>query len=313
VRPAYTVCPEVAELLGLDAIGIQILPPLFVDAAVRNGRAEIRDGLLTTQDDLKRVILPDPDDAHLYRRLESMISEVKGDRAIYARIRLGGSSTLLSIGMEGFSYALADDPDFIDGTLRMFSRWSQRVSENLSELDFDFFWSFDDIAFKSGPMFSMETLEKHFLPHMKHAASGIRKPWIFHSDGNILPILPRLMSLGMNGIHPLEPGTMDLKVLKCQFGKSLCLVGNIDIDKTLTRGTVEDVYREVEERICALGPGGGYIISDSNSVPSYCEPKNIIAMAEAVRKYKYIYLGICFNQVTTICCVSSSCQLSHPS
>jgi len=30
-------------------------------------------------------------------------------------------------------------------------------------------------------------------------------------------------------------------------------------------------------------------------------------------KKDFHYLGICFTKVTTICCVSSSCQLSHPS
>jgi uroporphyrinogen-III decarboxylase len=93
----------------------------------------------------------------------------------------------------------------------------------------------------------------------------------------------------MDGLHPLEPGSMDLDCLKASYGDKLCLIGNIDIDKTLTHGTVQDVEREVRERIHQLGPGGGYIISDSNSVPAFCKAENIVAMSKAVEKYRYIY------------------------
>ena len=65
----------------------------------------------------------------------------------------------------------------------------------------------------------------------------------------------------MSGIHPLEPGAMDLDYLKEKYGKDLCLIGNIDIDKTLSRGTAKDVFTEVKERIGQLGPNGGFIIS----------------------------------------------------
>jgi uroporphyrinogen decarboxylase len=289
VDPALTVCTEVVDSLKLDAIGIQILPPLFVNAEVREGRAEIKDGLLVTREALNKVKMPDPDDEKLYAKLKEMIKQIKGDRAVYARIRLGASPTLLSMGVEGFSYALCDEPELVNDVLNMYCTWSSRVTKNLCELDFDFFWCFDDIAFKTAPMFSLNILEEYFIPNMKIAAAAIKKPWVFHSDGNLVSMLPQLITLGMDGLHPLEPGAMDLDFLKAEYGKKLCLIGNIDIDRTLSRGTVDDVYREVKERILQLAPGGGYIISDSNSVPSYCKPENVIAMARAVEEYRYIY------------------------
>ncbi|HHW30634.1 MAG TPA: hypothetical protein GXX20_03005 [Clostridiaceae bacterium] len=291
VNPVLTVYPEVADFLNLDAVGIQILPPLFVNAEIRGGRSEIRDGLLTTREALNKIKLPDPDDDNLYRNIKNIIDQIRSGRevAVYARIRLGASPTLLSMGMEGFSYALFDEPELVYDVLNTYCTWSSRVTRNLCELDFDFFWCFDDIAFKTSPMFSLKTLEEFFIPNMKIAASAISKPWVFHSDGNLLPMLPKLMELGMDGIHPLEPGAMDLDFLKANYGKDLCLIGNIDIDYTLSRGTEEEVYNEVKERIRQLGPGGAFIISDSNSVPSYCKAENIIAMARAVEKYKYIY------------------------
>jgi uroporphyrinogen decarboxylase len=289
VNPVYTVAPAVADKLKLDAIGIQILPPLFVDSEIHDGRADIRDGLLFTREAYENAVMPDPDDDKLYKKLESMLARVKGERAVYARIRLGASPTLLSMGVMGFSYALCDDPALVNDILAMYTKWSHRVIRNLCELDFDFFWCFDDIAYKTSPLFSLETFTTYFLPNLQHAAQAITRPWVFHSDGNILPLLPELIKLGMSGIHPLEPGSMNLDVLKNEYGKKLCLIGNIDVDKTLSRGSVADVYTEVEARISQLGAGGGYIISDSNSVPGYCRPENVTAMAAAVEKFRKIY------------------------
>jgi len=289
VEPALTVVPDVARRLKLDAVGIQVLPPLYAEISEHEGRTSIRDGLLTSREALKKIKLPDPDDNKLYRKIENMLSMYKQEFAVYARVRLGAAPTLLSMGMNGFAFALVDDPGLVSDVLSLYSKWSRRVSQNLSKLCFDFFWCFDDIAYKTSPLFSLETLRQYFLPALQTAAAGISKPWIFHSDGNLLPILDDLLTLGMNGLHPLEPGAMDLEILKKNYGQRICLVGNVDVDSVLSRGKRADVFREVNERITQLSAGGRYIISDSNSVPAYCRCENVIAMAEAVEKYRFVY------------------------
>ena len=122
------------------------------------------------------------------------------------------------------------------------------------------------------------------MPHYRRVADQITKPWIFHSDGNLMPILDDLLTLGMEGLHPIEPGAMDLGVLKQRYGGDLCLVGHIDVD-TLSRGTPEAVDALVQSAIRVAGPGGGYIAGSSNSVPYYARPENVRAMAQAIRSY----------------------------
>jgi uroporphyrinogen decarboxylase len=97
-------------------------------------------------------------------------------------------------------------------------------------------------------------------------AREIKKPWIFHSDGNLFPILDGLVTLGMNAIHPVQPSAMDINQLKARYGDRVCIVGNIDLDYTLTRGTPEETEAEVKDRIEKVGKGGGYMISSANSI-----------------------------------------------
>jgi uroporphyrinogen-III decarboxylase len=233
--------------------------------------------------------MPDPDQNDVLREAEHFIKTYQRDYALFANIRMGIAPTLLSMGYETFSFMLYEDREFIENVLALYLDFNKKFITNLESVGFDFLWVFDDIAFRSGPLFSPRVWDDVFLNPVSKVTRNIKIPWIYHSDGNLIPILERLLPLGMNGIHPLEPGTMDVNYLKTLYGKKLCLVGNIDINSTLSSGSPEEVDREVKERIEQLGPGGGYIISDSNSVPYFCKAENIIAMSRAVEKYRYIY------------------------
>ena len=290
MEPSEAIDARVARKLGLDAIGMQFFPPFFVKTKeTDDGHYHIASGLLNNLDAIRKMVLPDPDDEAIYSYAKGFVKEYKDEFALYARIRIGVSFLLNCMGLEEFSYAMFDEPETIHELLGTYSAWVKRIIRNLKEVGFDFFWAFDDLAYNSMPMFSADTFDEFFLPHLKGVADTIEKPWIFHSDGNILPILDSLKKLGMNGIHPLEPGCMDLSELKKNYGKDLTLIGNIDINYTLTSATRNEVFQTVKERIEQLGPGGRYIISDSNSIPSYCSPRNIMYMAEAVREYGHIY------------------------
>jgi hypothetical protein len=290
LEPCESTDARVARKLGLDAIGMKYFPPLFVDVDKgSDGTVYIKKGLLTTPEALEKIKMPDVDDDRLYDLARKTVAMYKGEFAIFAKIRLGISPVLMSMGLEDFSYCLADDPDFVREVVKLYTEWVARLSKNLIECGVDFFWTADDMAYRTAPMFSTQVWDDIFAPYLKKAAESITVPWVLHSDGNLLPVMDRILDLGLNGLHPLEPGSMDLKELKANYGKKVCLVGNIDIDNTLTSGTLEDVDREVKNRIELLGPGGAYIISDSNSVPGYCKAENVIAMAKAVEKYRYIY------------------------
>jgi uroporphyrinogen decarboxylase len=89
----------------------------------------------------------------------------------------------------------------------------------------------------------------------------------------------------MNGLHPIQPSAMDIKQIKAKYGNRVCILGNIDLDYTLTLGTPGEVDKEVKEKIAAAGPDGGYIVTSANSLPDYCKTENVWAMARAIKKY----------------------------
>jgi uroporphyrinogen decarboxylase len=78
---------------------------------------------------------------------------------------------------------------------------------------------------------------------------------------------------------------MDIGETKREFGGRTCLLGNIDCSFLLVYGSPDEVRQSVKETIASAAPGGGYIITSSNSIHPGCKPENYLAMVEATRKY----------------------------
>lgn len=108
---------------------------------------------------------------------------------------------------------------------------------------------------------------------------------IKHTDGNAWPILDDFLEVGFDGFHPVQPQCMDIGEVKTYLAGKMCVMGNIDCRDLLVSGTEEEVEQTVRETIEKAAPGGGYIISSSNSIHPNVKPENYIAMVRAAHKY----------------------------
>jgi len=156
-------------------------------------------------------------------------------------------------------------------------------------------WHPDDMAGNSGPLVNPKHLRQYVFPWYKkmgEICQQLGKPMIFHSDGNITDLLGDVIEANFSGIHPIDPNAMDINLVKEQYGDRLALLGNINMDFPLSRGKPADVEELVLQRIRDLAPGGGYILSTSNSVAEYIPLENYKAMLLAGHKYGKYPIGV---------------------
>jgi uroporphyrinogen decarboxylase len=106
-----------------------------------------------------------------------------------------------------------------------------------------------------------------------------------HSDGDLTLLLPNLIDCGFDCIHPFEPPMNDIVAIKRKWGGRIAVAGNIDLKKTLCAGQPEDVEAEVQAKMAALAPGGGWLLGSSNSIPDFVLIDNYRAMLAAGLKY----------------------------
>ncbi len=73
---------------------------------------------------------------------------------------------------------------------------------------------------------------------------------------------------------------MDLAQLKRDYGDRLTLIGNVDCSTVLVDGPVQAVRDQTEWVIRTAAPGGGFLLSTSNSVHPGVLPAYYLAMLE---------------------------------
>ena len=275
---------ELARVMGKDNITFILRSAVYAHrVGGQDGRQFYGDGMITSERDLDKIALADPrqpgflDDARRF-------VDAKGDYSAWLVTRLGHFPAMLSMGMEAFSLALYDNPRFVERVLDIYFDWSEAVLERACAIGFDVVASTDDMAWKNGPMYSPQVFRDLILPRIRRVARGITIPWVMHTDGNIMPILDDILSLGISGLHPIEKGAMDIRAMKRDYGNRVCLLGNVDLN-ILGLGTPEQTDAEVRDLIRHVAPGGGYIVTSGNSIATYLRPENVLAMSQAVARY----------------------------
>jgi uroporphyrinogen decarboxylase len=148
----------------------------------------------------------------------------------------------------------------------------------------------DDIAFNSGVFLPEETMEIIAYPLYEEAVKEIKKyrdvPVFFHSDGKMDIVFPRIVKCGFNGIHSLQPSAgMNIAQLKKDYGKDICLMGNIDLDHVMTFAKTDEVEKVVKETIDIAAPGGGFILATCNTLVDAIPPENALAMYNFAENY----------------------------
>jgi len=150
----------------------------------------------------------------------------------------------------------------------------------------------DDLGGQDGPLFSPELYRKYFKPREARLIRIVRKyskaKIYFHSCGAIREYIPDLIEIGVDAINPvqIQARNMDSAGLKKDFGRDLSFWGGgANPNAVMSRGTPEDVRREVRKRIEDFAPGGGFVFASVHNIQSEVPPQNVIAFFEAALEY----------------------------
>lgn len=191
----------------------------------------------------------------------------------------------------GMQYLLMDyllNPGLVHDLARMATDFDMAVIDMATKMGIDALIMPGDLAGEETTLISPEHYREFIKPYHKEIVAYAHQKdlrIVKHSDGNIWPILDDLLEVGFDGIHPIQPQCMDIGKVKKYLAGKACILGNIDCRNLLPFGTKEEVEEVVKETIEKVSPGGGYIITSSNSIHPACKAENYIAMVKAAHKY----------------------------
>jgi uroporphyrinogen decarboxylase len=147
----------------------------------------------------------------------------------------------------------------------------------------------DDLGAQNNPLISPRFYREFIKPVQKELFDLIRdrapQARIFmHCDGAIRDLIPDMIEAGVDVLNPVQPTArgMESAEIKRDFGDRLVFHGAIE--QKPQEGSEEDIRQEVRDRINALAPGGGYILTSCNVIvrPPVA---NIVALFDEARSY----------------------------
>jgi uroporphyrinogen decarboxylase len=236
---------------------------------------------------------PDPNRPELYVEAERVIKEYQDEYWV-----VGVTVTTIfetAWALRGLERTLMDfivNPDLVERLLDIPFNYHLAAAKKLVEMGVDMIWTGDDVGAQNSMLISPETWRRFFKPRMATFIWALKRinPDVkvaYHSDGNIYPIIPDLIEVGLDVLNPIQPRCMDPREVKKEYGDRLCFWGSMDEQYTLPFGTPAEVQREVMTRLKTLGKNGGLIIGPTHHVQLDTPLENFWAMVNTITQTPY--------------------------
>jgi uroporphyrinogen decarboxylase len=210
---------------------------------------------------------PNPGSLEETQRLIDLIRELSGDT--YFLMMHGDPTFAIPDGqkMVEFSYRMVDEPQELDAEA---VRRTDDALERASKIrGLDGFALCADYCFNSGPFLSPAQFDQFILPSLCRVTAGYREMGYYvikHTDGNIMPILDRLLESNPHALHSLDPqGGVDMQQMVELAGDKVALCGNVHCGLMQT-GTDEQVIASAEYALKQGVKAPGYIFCTSNCI-----------------------------------------------
>jgi uroporphyrinogen decarboxylase len=197
-------------------------------------------------------------------------------------------------GTESFLMDMAASPDFAHALLGKVTTAIESLLKLAMQAGGRYFDMVelpgDDYAGNTNLLISPNMFRKFIRPCLERLVKVVKEhnpetKVMLHSDGAITKLIPDIISLGVDVIHPLEPlPATNIPAIKEQYGKQLSFLGGIDISHAMP-GPHEDVIAETKLRIGQLAACGGYILAPSNHLQADVPVENVVALFETVREF----------------------------
>ncbi len=240
--------------------------------------------------DLDRHPFESPAVDSRYEEAEASLQRKRPESACF--VKTGGPflRSCFMRGEEKFLMDMASDQSF---ATELVSRIAEhQIAVGLEGMKrFDLYHTgvfiYDDMASNDRPMFSPAAFNRILAPAYARMISTWKNAGarfvLLHCDGNLLPILDRLVELGIDGLNPIEPKAgMSLPDLRRKYGRRLALIGGVCNARILPSGDKEAIRHHVEELVEA-GRDGGVIVG-GHSIGPDISPETYVYYHSLVRE-----------------------------
>ena len=240
-------------------------------------------------EEAKAAMMKDYDDRIDWKYLEKNYPKWKAEgRFLQLNVWFGFdvAHTRLT-GTENMLIGMYEEPEWVTDIFDTYLNTSLNLCQKILDRGYEFdgiFW-YDDMGYKGSPFFSPDDYRNLLMPYHKKAVDWAHERGLvteMHSCGYIEPLLPDVVSTGLEMLNPLEvKAGMDPGKLKKAYGDKLAFHGGINAQ---IWDDIELVKAEMERIIPIMKEGGGYVFASDHSIPNSVSFENMKQIAELAHK-----------------------------
>jgi uroporphyrinogen decarboxylase len=247
------------------------------------------DSPIHTMEDFSRYTPPHPGAAGRYATIEKTLAEYGRTHAVIVHLNDVFSIPRYLMGYENLLMAIAAEPELVSALVTMSVDVNLAMAREVAARGVEIVYTGDDFAGDTGPLMSPAHFRELFYPGLCRVMKGYKDLGlrvIKHTDGMIWPLMDMIVDSGIDCLDPIDPvAGMDLAEVKQKFGRRIALKGNVDCSHLMTLGTPEQVAAATRDALRIGAPGGGFILSSSNSIHSSVKPENYLAMLRTLKEF----------------------------
>jgi uroporphyrinogen decarboxylase len=251
---------------------------------------------IKTMEDFERYTPPDPLAPGRYRSIEETVRDYGDEKAVVVHLNDVFSLPRYLLGMEELLISIIAAPELVRALVEMSVDINLAMAKEVAARGVKIVYTGDDYAGNRGPLMSPQHFRELFYPGLLRVMGGFKALGLYvikHTDGNLWPIIDMILDSGIDCLDPIDPQAgMDLAVVKEKFGDRVALKGNVDCAQLMTFGTPEETAAATLEALQKGAPGGGFILSSSNSIHSAVKPENYKALLDTWEKYREYPLSL---------------------
>ena len=192
------------------------------------------------------------------------------------------------LGVQNQLVMYYDDPQLMHDINDHLSRvWLAMLEEVVPQVELDFVYFWEDMAFKNGPLISPRLFEEFVVPYYQRVtgflkAHGVEITFV-DTDGDCWLLIPGFLEAGVTGLYPFEvQAGMDTVEVRRRYPQLLIQGG---LDKTKVAHGKQAIDAELEAKLPPLLSQGGYIPYCDHLVPPDVPWENFRYYRERVREY----------------------------
>ena len=192
------------------------------------------------------------------------------------------------VGTENMLFAMKDEPEWVMDMFETELDCDLKLMDMVWEAGYTFdelSWP-DDMGYKGTQFFSLSAYRELLKPFHQRAIDWGHAHGCYvrlHSCGNIMPLVPELASMGLDGLNPMEvKAGMQPEKLKREFGDRMLFHGGTN---AAVWHKPEEILPQIRELVPIMMKNGGYVFASDHSIPAQVSLKDF---TEIIRTYKEV-------------------------